>query len=308
MRVHVYYDGKAYPLECGSGMQRVAWIARVAAQRLGAGGIWRTSVNEVGRLKVPVPGKVFSYPNEEELDQEATIVSLLEADLVEGNQELVFKVELLESSVHGLPSLATKGSEDAVVPPKNAAAAVSYQISRGDRGRIVTRTPAPLPDPHHGYDLGSLMEHVKIDDITKGCDSMVLSAVRNVLSNNFAALVDIFLHYASPKQAGGVDAPEKDELAINMKSLAKLVRTCRLSSETCSFFEIQRASVHPVLLRPVADEEWSLGVYEADYGLFQFFEALVRIAHIKNYGLYALCDQVCVDTTTYYCHTCKMQN
>ena len=45
-----------------------------------------------------------------------------------------------------------------------------------------------------------------------------------ICSNNFAPLVDIFLHYASPKQEGGVETPEKDELAINMKSFAKFVR------------------------------------------------------------------------------------
>ena len=122
---------------------------------------------------------------------------------------------------------------------------------------------------------------------------MVIAAVRNILSNSFAQLVDIFLHYASPKQEGGVESPEANELAINMKAFAKFVRTCRLSSESCSFFEIQRASVRPNLLAPVGDEDWSLGIYDADFGLYEFFEALVRIAHIKNYGLSALCDQVC---------------
>jgi hypothetical protein len=137
------------------------------------------------------------------------------------------------------------------------------------------------------------MGNLQVDDISKDSDSMVIAAVRNILSNSFAQLVDIFLHYASPKQEGGVESPEANELAINMKAFAKFVRTCRLSSESCSFFEIQRASVRPNLLAPVGDEDWSLGIYDADFGLYEFFEALVRIAHIKNYCLSALCDQVC---------------
>jgi len=292
MRAQVYYEGECFHLQCGSGLQRVAWIGRVAAQRLGSGGIWCAPQHEVGRPREFIPGKVYSYPKEEELDLEATIISLFEQlDLAE-DEELAFKVELRDTPAHGLPSLAAKGSEDAVVPPKNAKAAVSFQVARGDVGRIVTRTPAPLPNPHQGYDLAELMENLKIDDITGDCDSMMIAAVRNVVSNNFAALVDIFLHYATAKQEGGVENPEVKELAINMKSFAKFVRTCRLSSESCSFFEIQRASVRPHLLLPASDEEWSLGLYDADYGLYEFFEALVRIAHIKNYGLSALCDQV----------------
>jgi len=291
MKVQVNYEGESFYLQCGSGMQRVAWIARVASTRLGSGGIWCAPEHEVSRPKEFIPGKVFSFPKEEELDQEATIVSLLETEMADA-EELAFKVEMHDTPAHGLPSLAAKGSEDAVVPPKNSKAAVSYQVTRGKSGRIVTRTPAPLPDAHQGHTLEDLMESLKIEDITKDCDVMIIAGLRNVLSNNFAPLVDIFLHYASPKQEGGVENPEKNELAINMKAFAKFVRTCRLSSEACSFFEIQRASVRPSLLLPAGDEEWSLGIYEADYGLFDFFEALVRIAYIKNYGLSALCDQL----------------
>jgi hypothetical protein len=60
--------------------------------------------------------------------------------------------------------------------------------------------------------------------------------------NNFASLVDIFLHYARPKQTQGLEA-DGAELAVSMKSMSTFVRTCRLSSEHCSFFEIQRACV-----------------------------------------------------------------
>jgi hypothetical protein len=59
-------------------MQRVAWVARVAAQRLGLGGIWCTPDKEVGRPKEYVPGRVF-YPDGDEIDAEATIASLVEA-------------------------------------------------------------------------------------------------------------------------------------------------------------------------------------------------------------------------------------
>jgi hypothetical protein len=74
---------------------------------------------------------------------------------------------------------------------------------------------------------------------------MVIDAVKSVVMNNFPSLVDIFLHYARPRQQQGMEA-EGTELAVSMKQLATFVRTCRLSSETCSFFEIQRACVKPV--------------------------------------------------------------
>jgi hypothetical protein len=51
----------------------------------------------------------------------------------------------------------------------------------------------------------------------------------------------------------------------------------------------------PLLLLPLNEEDWNLGVYDADFRLHEFFEALVRIASLKNYGLSALCDQVWAD-------------
>ena len=293
MRVQVHYEGEQFSLQCGTGMQRVAWVARVAAQRLGSGGIWCAPEHEVQRPKEFIPGRVFLYPKDYEIDQEATILSLLETEVQE-DEELVFKVELLETPNHGLPSLAARGSEDAVVPPKNSKAAVSYEVTFDENGRVVRRTPAPLPSPHQDYDFGEVLEKLTLEDITKNCDSMVMKGVRNVLSNNFAPLVDIFLHYATPRQQDGVDTPEKVGLAINMKAFAKFVRTCRLSSLECSFFEIQRASVRPALLLPGSEDEWSLGIYDAEFSIFDFFESLVRIANIKTYGLSALCDQVCM--------------
>ncbi len=71
------HDGETYALQCGNGMQRVAWVARVSAQRLGLGGIWCTPDKEVGRPKEYIPGRVF-YPDGDEIDSEATIASLVE--------------------------------------------------------------------------------------------------------------------------------------------------------------------------------------------------------------------------------------
>jgi len=46
----------------------------------------------------------------------------------EGEEELHFRIELLDHPASALPSLAARGSEDSVVPPKNAKAAVSFQV------------------------------------------------------------------------------------------------------------------------------------------------------------------------------------
>lgn len=76
-RGQVIHEGETYVLQCGTGMQRVAWVARVAAQRLGMGGVWCPLGKEVGRPKEYIPGRVF-YPDGDEMDTEATIASLVE--------------------------------------------------------------------------------------------------------------------------------------------------------------------------------------------------------------------------------------
>jgi len=315
----------------------VAWIARVAAQRFGSGGVWCPSDKEVGRPKEYIPGRVFSHPDGEEIDGEATIVSLQEAEGEEGS-ELAFSVELRDAPGKFLPSLAAKGSEDSVVLPKNSKAAISYQVTREEGGFVVRRTPAPVPEVHEGYSFEEVYGQVDISDIAEwcnneaerikreeksrkeskrkddpdvtdvgndkkddpdkkvevtvvACDDMVMTAIRNVLSNNFAELVDIFRHYATERQVKDGE-PDQVELAISLNSLAKFVRTCRLSSETCSFFEIQRVAVRPEKLLITPEEEFPLGLYEADFRLPEFFEALIRISHLKGFGLKALCDKL----------------
>jgi hypothetical protein len=174
----------------------------------------------------------------------------------------------------------------------------------------VHRTPAPTPKRQEGYDFTEVYSEIDVSDLTSRADSMQINALRNVLSNNFSALISIFLHYAQSRQAMNSDLPGGNAsaaaaaaaaaaegppvLAVTMRGLATLVRTCRLSSETCSFFEIQRAAVRPEHLVPTSDvaDEWSLGLYEADFPAPAFFEALVRIANLKDYGLIALCDRV----------------
>jgi hypothetical protein len=79
-RVHVIHDGDTFPLQCGSGLQRVSWIGRVAAQRLGSGGIWCPPEKEIGRPKEFIPGRIYVYPGDDELDTEATIASLVEGE------------------------------------------------------------------------------------------------------------------------------------------------------------------------------------------------------------------------------------
>ena len=287
----VWHEGECHTLQCGSGQQRVAWIARVAAQRFGSGGVWCPADKVVGRPKEYIPGRVFSYPHGEELDGEATISSLHEAEEDE-HGELAFAVELTDTPAKGLPSLAAKGSEDSVIPPKNSKAAISYQVSRESKGFVVRRTPAPMPEEHNGFDFVEVMNGVDFSDLVAGVDPMVIAATRNVLSNSFAALVDIFLHYARDRPVP--NQPEETEMVINMMSLSTFVRTCRLSSEACSFFEIQRAVVRPDVLdpQPQDEEEFPARLYDAGFSLAGFFEALVRLAHLKNYGLSAICDQL----------------
>lgn len=46
---------------------QVAWVARVAAQRLGSGGCWCPIDGEVGKPREYIPGRVF-YPDGDEMD------------------------------------------------------------------------------------------------------------------------------------------------------------------------------------------------------------------------------------------------
>ena len=138
------------------------------------------------------------------MDPEATLQSLVETSGTP-DQELAFVVELRDKPAPGMPSLAAIGSEDSVIPPKNAKAAVSYQVSRGPNGRIVRRTPAPTPPPQGGYDFNELHAGIDVSDLTAHSDFMQVTALRNVLSNNFSALISIFLHYAQPRQLAAAD-------------------------------------------------------------------------------------------------------
>jgi len=109
---------------------------------------------------------------------------------VEGEGELHFRVELLDHPASALPSLAACGSEDSVVPPKNANAAVSFlvrtftttghsaqtsgtqkttlfpvpQVQETREGKVVTRAPAPPPEPHNGYDFKEVAKFSNVLD------------------------------------------------------------------------------------------------------------------------------------------------
>lgn len=95
--------------------------------------------------------------------QEATIASLVDATAGGNNKDeadLTLIVELREKPAEGLPPLAARGSEDSVVPPKNSKAAASYHVTKGPRGNIVKRTPAPIPEDHEGFNFGEVYSQI----------------------------------------------------------------------------------------------------------------------------------------------------
>jgi len=315
MRVQVWYEGEFFFLQCGNGNQRLSWVARVAAQRFAAGGLWCSTDKEVGRPKEYVPGRIFSYPENEILDEELTIVKLAE-NLEHPDDDLSFTVELLNKPQSNIPPLAAAGSEDSVIPPKNAKTAMSYRVTRNSSGLVVKRTPPPAPSPHRGFDFSVIYATIDVSDISSGADFMELAALRNVISNNFHPLVDIFYHYARPRHpshqessaaaaaaanasssgtsptAAAILALPQEYLhhSVTMRGLSELVRACRLSDPTCSFFEIQRRS-----LRPNPHEGLDDSLFPSqpdDYPVPVFFEAIIRIANLKHYGLHSLCDRV----------------
>ena len=85
----------------------------------------------------------------------------------------------------------------------------------------------------------------------------------------------------------------RNEIIMTHIGMEKFSRACMLTSPKCPMFDIQRASVRPSVLEP-ADEAapFMLRLYDFEYRFPDFLEALVRIAHFKNFGLPALCDRV----------------
>mmetsp|Transcript_7977 Transcript_7977/g.23987 ORF Transcript_7977/g.23987 Transcript_7977/m.23987 type:complete len:333 (+) Transcript_7977:407-1405(+) len=193
---------------------------------------------------------------------------------------------------------------------------MSYRVTRNSSGLVVKRTPPPAPSPHRGFDFSVIYATIDVSDISSGADFMELAALRNVISNNFHPLVDIFYHYARPRHpshqessaaaaaaanasssgtsptAAAILALPQEYLhhSVTMRGLSELVRACRLSDPTCSFFEIQRRS-----LRPNPHEGLDDSLFPSqpdDYPVPVFFEAIIRIANLKHYGLHSLCDRV----------------
>ena len=125
--MQVFHDGDTFPLQCGSGMQRVSWIGRVAAQRLGSGGAWCPPDKEVGRPKEFIPGRIFAHPSNEELDSEATIASLLEGEDGERPQVLQLpplRIAAAHSQSH--PCLTANIQERSTPNPRAQTPATAY--------------------------------------------------------------------------------------------------------------------------------------------------------------------------------------
>jgi len=84
-----------------------------------------------------------------------------------------------------------------------------------------------------------------------------------------------------------------NEIIMTHIGMEKFARACMLTSAKCPMFDVQRASVRPAVLEPADDASpFMLRLYDFEYRFPDFLEALVRIAHLKNFGLPALCDRV----------------
>jgi hypothetical protein len=98
-------------LECGAGAQRLAWVARVAAQRFGSEGLWCSPHEQVGRPKEYIPGRIF-LDSGQEVDPDSTLSSLayqLQEQVSEDTGEpmlLRIRVQLWATPASGLPTLS----------------------------------------------------------------------------------------------------------------------------------------------------------------------------------------------------------
>ena len=117
-------------------------------------GAWCTQPEEqVGRPKEYIPGRIFLKDSDKEVDPDSTISSLVLQTSGDDDSPVPLRIQLWATPAKGIPALAAKGSEDAVVPPKHSKLAVRYTIlpPEKDTGLVVIRTPAPSPPERNGF-------------------------------------------------------------------------------------------------------------------------------------------------------------
>jgi hypothetical protein len=278
----------------------------------------------VGRPAEYIPGRIFVQDSGQEIDPDTTIAAVLESlggdghmrDMING-ATLFLRIQLWASPAKGIPTLSAQGSEDAIVAPKNIKQAKIYTVllkEADDYGSalVCIRTPAPSPPDYKGYAWDEVKKGIDFSDLSQDLDKMIVDATLSVLSNNFAALVDIFLHYAhehkeilelsgqtrvakkkADAKAPVEEAPKPQVQVMTHVGMAKMAQVCGLSSAQCSMLDLQRASLRPKLFVPEDHARpHALAYFNFEYQFPDFLEALVRIADLKNYALMAVCDRV----------------
>ena len=296
-------------LECGPGTQRLAWVARVAAQRFGAGGAWcADGESKVGRPKEFIPGRIFLHDSGQEIDPDSVLVSVAGSEGVDTTRyereeetadsfvDLRLRIQLLCSPSTGLPSLAAAGSQDAVVGPKHCDLAVKYKLlppaEDGGVGLTAVMTPAPSLPTCHGYNWEEVRREIDFSDLPHGGDDLIVAATYNVLYNAFATLVDVFLFYAHEhQQVLDLSAQQRvrkkvveEELEVAHKEkiithlgFAKFARACGLTGPGCSLFEVQRVSVNPEQMLPEKPPEGQLEGIPVDKFALRLFSFEYRL-------------------------------
>lgn len=100
-------------------------------------GAWCTQPQDkVGRPKEYIPGRIFLYDSNTEVDPDSTIATLVQSLSAGGEDStpVALKIQLWATPAKGIPPLAAKGGEDAIIPPKHSHLAVRYTVlpSEGD--------------------------------------------------------------------------------------------------------------------------------------------------------------------------------
>lgn len=323
MIVNILHQEQQYVLSCGTGQQKIRWLARVVAQRFSTDGIW-CAPKEAAIPTVFAPGQVTSPADDdpgrwEELDYDAVIDAVL-------NDGSIVKVDLLLTSAPPLKQEnLDDGLESKIVKPQDFAKVGLVSVVRTATGVSVMRSEVDDPpsyedfldpdgrliaSPNARFNFRTEFESMKLGSLLEQCDTFMLRDIKHLMRRLWKDITEIYIHYsevpfteasyerakrqgkAGVKKKGDEkeeEVPEEPPV-MTLRNFATFCRTCRLTSTSFTFHTLLQACF-PSTITCSPDESDELH-WNINMSLGNFMEALVRIAAVKYSGLHGIAERV----------------
>lgn len=322
MIVNVLHQEQHYVVSCGSGQQKIRWLARVVAQRFSTDGIW-CAPKETSIPTVFAPGRVFAPgdddPNRwDELDYDAVIDAVL-------NDGGTVKVDLLLTPAPPLKQeKIDDGLESKIVKPQDCAKPGLVSVVRSPTGISVFRSDVGDPpsyedhldpdgrlisSPHARFQFKAEFESMNLESILEHADSFMLRDFKHLMRRLWKDLIEIYIHYCEVPydndayvrtKKGNYKSKKKGEEkeeefpeeppVMTLRLFAMFCRTCRLTSASFTFHRLLVTSLPRVfssIQEDSDDQQWNVNLSPGN-----FMEAIVRIASAKCSGLHGIAERV----------------